>query len=166
MGTRSAIGVMHGDKCKAVYCHWDGYVDHNGRILQEHYNSAKANHLVALGGMSSLKPNVEIPEGVEHSFDKPAEGITVFYGRDRGEEGNEFQVSFSATELFEQFNWCEYFYVMNNGVWYVSQGPAAGWKVLADAIREEDEVGYTAPNITEQTALPIIVNQLLENIGN
>lgn len=166
MGTRSAIGVMHGNKCKAVYCHWDGYIDHNGRILQEHYNSAKANHLVALGSMSSLKPNVEIPEGVEHSFEKPAEGITVFYGRDRGEEGNEFRVSFSDKELFEQFDWCEYFYVMNNGVWYVSQGPESGWKVLADAIREEDEIGYKAPNITEQTALPIIVNKLLENIGD
>ena len=32
MATRSAIGVMHGYKCKAVYCHWDGYLDHNGRI--------------------------------------------------------------------------------------------------------------------------------------
>ena len=46
MGTRSRIGVMHGDKLKSVYCHWDGYLEHNGRILQEHYDSAKANQLV------------------------------------------------------------------------------------------------------------------------
>lgn len=146
MGTRSAIGVMHGNKAKVVYCHWDGYVDYNGRILQEHYNSAKANHLVALGGMSSLKPNIEIPEGVEHSFDKPAEGITVFYGRDRGEEGNEFQVCFSDTEMYEKFDWCEYFYIMQDGVWYVSEG--GEWKVLADAIRELDETGFKAPQVT------------------
>ena len=149
MGTRSAIGVMHGDKCKAVYCHWDGYVDHNGRILMEHYSdSAKANHLVALGGMSSLRPEVVIPEGAEHSFEAPLENVTVFYGRDRGETGNEFLVSFSDKELFEQFEWCEYFYVMKDGVWYVSQGPDSGWKILADAIREEDELGYTAPYVT------------------
>lgn len=146
MGTRSAIGVMHGDKAKVVYCQWDGYIDHNGRILQEHYNSAKANHLVALGGMSSLKPNVEIPEGVEHSFDKPAEGITVFYGRDRGEEGNEFQVCWSDAEMYEKFDWCEYFYIMHDGVWYVSEGD--DWKVLADAIREIDEYGFKAPKVT------------------
>jgi hypothetical protein len=148
MGTRSAIGVMHGDKCKAVYCHWDGYVDHNGRILLEHYNSSKANNLVALGGMSSLCPNIEIPEGVEHSFDEPAEEITVFYGRDRGEEGNEFLVSFSDNQLFEQFEWCEYFYIMKDGVWFVSQGPGTEWKVLNDAVRELDEPGYKAPSVT------------------
>ncbi len=28
MGTRSFIGVMHGDVCKVVYCHWDGYLEH------------------------------------------------------------------------------------------------------------------------------------------
>ena len=38
MGTRSRIGVMHGDVVKSVYCHWDGYLEHNGVILQEHYD--------------------------------------------------------------------------------------------------------------------------------
>jgi len=57
MGTRSRIGVMHGDNVKSVYCHWDGYLEHNGVILQEHYDSAKANQLVALGDLSSLKPD-------------------------------------------------------------------------------------------------------------
>ena len=84
MGTRSRIGVMHGDNCKSVYCHWDGYLDHNGRILLEHYDSSKANHLVALGDISSLDVDVEIPEWVDHNFDNPSKGITAFYGRDRG----------------------------------------------------------------------------------
>ena len=121
MGTRSLIGVMHGDNCKFVYCHWDGYVAHNGKILQEHYDSAKANHLVALGDISSLNRNVEIPEGVEHSFDKPAEGITTFYGRDRGETGTEFR----SVNNFDAFlkrvgdSCAEYYYIMRDGVWYV-----------------------------------------------
>lgn len=145
MATRSAIGVMHGNKCKAVYCHWDGYLDHNGRILLEHYDSSKANHLVALGDISSLRNNVEIPEGVEHSFDAPAEEITVFYGRDRGETGIEFKTFFNEDELFAGID-AEYFYVMYNGVWLVSTG--GEWKVLRDAIREEDEPGYKAPSVT------------------
>ncbi len=66
MGTRSRIGVMHGDVCKSVYCHWDGYLDHNGRILQEHYDSAQANHLVALGDISSLGTKI----GDAHPFSK------------------------------------------------------------------------------------------------
>jgi hypothetical protein len=138
MATRSAIGVMHGDVCKAVYCHWDGYIDHNGRILLEHYSdSAKANQLVALGDISSLRNEIVIPEGVEHSFDAPAKEITVFYGRDRGETGIEFKSFFNDQELFEGVD-AEYFYVMNNGVWYVSQGDE--WKVLADEVRALDEV--------------------------
>jgi hypothetical protein len=41
--------------------------------------------LIALGSISSLAPETEIPEGVEHNFETPAEGITVAYNRDRGE---------------------------------------------------------------------------------
>ena len=120
MGTRSRIGVMHGDNCKSVYCHWDGYLDHNGRILLEHYDSVKANHLVALGDISSLDVGVEIPEGVEHSFSNHVKGITVFYGRDRGEEGVGFDVDPSFEAFFERVDGCgaEYYYVMKDGVWY------------------------------------------------
>lgn len=121
MGTRSRIGVMHGDKCKSVYCHWDGYLGYNGKMLQEHYDSSKANFLVALGDLSSLCLEVEIPEGVEHSFDKPASNITVFYGRDRGEKGTEFKVAHTFEQFLEQCNNCaaEYYYIMRDGVWYV-----------------------------------------------
>lgn len=140
MATRSAIGVMHGDKCKAVYCHWDGYLDHNGRILLEHYSdSAKANHLVALGDISSLRSEVVIPEGVEHSFDKPSENVTIFYGRDRGEEGTAYKVFHNDKELFAGIDG-EYFYVMKDGVWYVSQGDE--WEVLSEAIAKEETIGY------------------------
>jgi hypothetical protein len=120
MGTRSLIGVMHGDNCKFVYCHWDGYLDHNGRILQEHYDSPKANHLVALGDISSLRRNVEIPDGVEHTFEKPAEGITTFYGRDRGETGIDFQSVNNFDAFMKQVSdsCAEYYYIMRDGVWY------------------------------------------------
>jgi len=128
MGTRSRIAVMHGSVCKSVYCHWDGYLDHNGRILQEYYDSAKANNLVALGDLSSLRPNI----GEKHAFSKlevPMDGeaydklygdMTTFYGRDRGEEGCDFKVAHSFDEFLEQVNYCgaEYYYVMKDGVWY------------------------------------------------
>ena len=128
MGTRSRIAVMHGSVCKSVYCHWDGYLDHNGRILQEYYDSAKANNLVALGDLSSLRPNI----GEKHAFSKlevPMDGeaydklygdMTTFYGRDRGEEGCDFKVAHTFEEFLEQVNYCgaEYYYVMKDGVWY------------------------------------------------
>jgi hypothetical protein len=117
MGTRSRIGIMHGDKVKSVYCHWDGYLDHNGVILQGHYyDSAKVNNLVALGDLSSLRPEL----GEKHNFGDRDEGCT-FYGRDRGEKNTEFQVAHTFAEFLEQAEGCmaEYYYIMKDGVWYV-----------------------------------------------
>ena len=59
MGTRSRVAVMHGDVCKSVYCHYDGYLDYTGRILQEHYGSTQANALIARGDNSGVKPTLE-----------------------------------------------------------------------------------------------------------
>jgi len=128
MGTRSRIGVMHGNKVKSIYCHWDGYLSHNGRILQNHYDSAKANHLVALGDLSSLRPNI----GEKHAFspfdidmsreeyDSQYGDMCLFYGRDRGEKGTEHKVNHTFAEFLEQCDLCgaEYYYIMENGQWY------------------------------------------------
>ena len=120
MGTRSRIGIMHGDKCKSIYVHWDGYLSGVGKTLFEHYDSAKANHLVALGDVSSLCRNIEIPEGVEHSFMEPADGITIFYGRDRKENGCEFAVDHTFEDFMQRVSdsGAEYYYIMRDGVWY------------------------------------------------
>lgn len=130
MGTRSRIAVMHGDKCKSVYCHWDGYLEHNGLILQEHYDSSKANHLVALGDLSSLRPSI----GEKHAFSQfdltPAEreqyeldhgDSCTFYGRDRGETGTDFKVDLTFESFFERAEVCgsEWYYIMQDGIWYV-----------------------------------------------
>lgn len=133
MGTRSRIGVMHGDKCKSVYAHWDGYLSHNGAILQEHYDSAKANHLVALGDISSLAKLIgeahpfsphDLPEEMRNmthgEFEAKFGDMTTFYGRDRGEKDVDFKVSQSFEEFLELCDGtgAEYFYIMKDGIWY------------------------------------------------
>jgi hypothetical protein len=129
MGTRSRIGIMHGDKCKSVYCHWDGYLSHNGRILQDHYDSTKANQLVALGDMSSLRSEIgekhafsvfDLPGNEVEAFKALTENWCTFYGRDRGESNIDFKVSQNFEEFVEQSNDCdaEYYYIMKDGVWY------------------------------------------------
>jgi hypothetical protein len=149
MGTRSMIGVMHGDNCKAVYCHWDGYLSHNGRILQEHYDSAKANNLVALGNISSLQPNI----GEKHPFSKfdtdmPDQefeekygNMCTFYGRDREEEGQEFKTFTSKEELVESFNnvWAEFCYIMKDGVWYMFDQKNTELRLLSEELAKETE---------------------------
>ena len=142
MGTRSRIGVMHGDKCKSVYCHWDGYLAHNGRMLLEYYDSAKANHLVSLGDLSVLAPEI----GEKHDFDsRDHDNWCMFYGRDRGETGTDFVVNQTFEEFLEQCDsgGVEFYYIMQDGQWYCgttySSGKLAGRLVLlADALAEHD----------------------------
>jgi hypothetical protein len=57
MGTRSRIGIeMPNHTVVSVYCHWDGYVEHNGKILVEHYqNRDDVQELIDGGSMSCLR---------------------------------------------------------------------------------------------------------------
>lgn len=139
MSTRSAIGMLYGEICKAVYCHYDGYPEFNGRILQEHYNVEKTNALISYGDMSVLAPKIVPTEGSEHSFDKPEKGVCIFYSRDRNESNTEWRVVNSAEDLFDEFDGCEYFYVMKDGVWYVSEGKEKGWHLLSEVLEAEAE---------------------------
>lgn len=146
MGTRSRIGVMHGDKCKSVYCHWDGYLGHNGRILFDHYDSAKANHLVALGDLSSLGQYLQAAEGLGHSFDKPVKDVCVFYGRDRGETGTDFKTDLTFEAFLARADACgaEYYYIMRDGEWFVGTTYKSDVKMgsklvpLAEALADAD----------------------------
>ena len=86
MSTRSTISIQNEDgTVLTVYCHFDGYPEHNGRILLDHYNDEKlARELISFGDMSYLRERC-IPNG-KHSYSSPEEGVTVYYGRDRGEK--------------------------------------------------------------------------------
>jgi hypothetical protein len=130
MGTRSRIAVMHGEVCKSVYCHWDGYLEFNGAILQEHYDSTKANQLVALGDLSSLRPEIgekhkfspfDCDELTSDEFEKRYGGMCTFYGRDRGETECTWSVDHTFEDFLDRAKGCgaEFYYVMKDGVWYV-----------------------------------------------
>jgi hypothetical protein len=57
MGTRSRIGYELPDhSVVSSYCHWDGYPEHNGRILvQQYLNRDDVQELIDGGSMSSLR---------------------------------------------------------------------------------------------------------------
>lgn len=56
MATRSNIGIkLDNGSIEMIYCHWDGYLSYNGKILLEHYNTTeKVNELIKLGNISTL----------------------------------------------------------------------------------------------------------------
>ena len=156
MSTRSMIAIQnpHSKDIRAVYCHWDGYLEHNGAILQKHYaDSPKVNNLIALGDISSLRPEI----GVKHAFsrletpmdeevyDKLYGNMTTFYARDRGETGVEFKVFPTLKEAEECYTWSDYFYCFKYtkasdytvGEWHYKQA-GGRWKKLAPAIAKLD----------------------------
>jgi hypothetical protein len=104
---------MHGDVCKSVYCHYDGYLDYTGRILLSHYDSTAANMLIARGDNSGVKETLEEMNFYE---DREAqdEEVTEFL------DSTPWQVAHSFEEFLEQVECCcgEYYYVMKDGVWY------------------------------------------------
>lgn len=63
MSTRSLIGKDYGNEIKAIYCHFDGYPQHNGAILKECYSDdGKIDELIRLGDISSLGPKIDIAD--------------------------------------------------------------------------------------------------------
>jgi hypothetical protein len=86
MATRSHIGVRNLDgTVDYIYCHFDGYPAHNGKILTNYYaDMDKVNALMKLGDLSILGAEI----GGQQDFDDRSthnRDWCLAYGRDRNE---------------------------------------------------------------------------------
>ena len=108
MATRSIIAKLDSKGVKAIYCHNDGYLSNNGKILDQHYtHEVHVNQLLAEGDISSLRYTIE---------------DTTFYMRDRGESNKEATTLKDESALLEfAFELCdaEVVYMFAYGSWYV-----------------------------------------------
>ena len=122
MSTNSTIAIQKLDgSVEQIYCHWDGYLEHNGTILKTEYKTPElVKQLISCGNLSSLGSRIE-PLDNTHSFDTPEEGVCVFYGRDRGERNQQFRSFADMTEFFSTGQWEEYnyLYVESEQHWYI-----------------------------------------------
>lgn len=111
MSTNSRIGIKRLDGTeKYIYCHWDGYIEHNGLLLQLCYDTPeKIERLLELGNLSVLGEYLETDE--PHSFESPQPNVCVAYHRDRGEE----------LELWESQQEFNYTFDESVGAWIVGQ---------------------------------------------
>jgi hypothetical protein len=118
MSTRSTISIVQKNgKVKSIYCRWDGYVSHNGKILFEHYNTEdKVKELVSLGALNSLRDNIKPTNNEPHSFDSPQENVVVAYYRDRGEDLMKHEFD-SIESFYKNGDFQEYNYIFKDGKW-------------------------------------------------
>lgn len=128
MATRSAIGYRKPDgSVRAVYCHWDGYPEHQLPILKKHYSGTrKVQALIKPGSMSCLRTR----QVWEHSslmaengeIVRDAEGYARYendrdpqplYHRERG-DGRDAEAPITShwprNEWFHSHD-CEYVYI-------------------------------------------------------
>lgn len=127
MGTRSTIALEYADGTVGqVYCHWDGYLANNGKILLNHYQDPfKVRALLDEGDMSSLDTSVE---------------GCAFYS-ERGEVCPQRTYK-NADEYFDCSQSEEYDYILRNdngtAVWFVRHYTTDGaWVELGEAIADE-----------------------------
>ena len=158
MGTRSTIALEFADgTVEQVYCHWDGYLAHNGQILFQYYSDPfKLRDLIDLGDLSSLGRNL----GNGHPFSKfglkeedpdfdqmialckqaEEEGWTTFYGRDRGETGVAAKKFKNYEDYVANHQYEEYEYILRNvdgkATWFVADH-GDGYIELDAALEDE-----------------------------
>jgi hypothetical protein len=116
MSTNSMIAIRNlNGTVRAIYCHWDGYPEHNGKILVNHYSDVnRVNALLDLGDISFLGPEL----GEKHDFDSPDRTVVTAYGRDREEddtEAREYEDLVTAVKRAGQ----EYNYLFADNDWYL-----------------------------------------------
>jgi hypothetical protein len=113
MATRSYIGVRNTDaSVDYIYCHFDGYPEHNGAILREHYsNINRVNELLNLGDLSVLGKFI----GEKMDFNKRVQDTCLAYGRDRG-ESNVSKKNTGYDELITNQD-VDYFYIFDGDYW-------------------------------------------------
>jgi hypothetical protein len=114
MSTRSHIGVRNTNgTVDYIYCHFDGYPEHNGKILTENYQDMdRVNALIKLGDLSSLDKEI----GEKHSFDNRVRGWCHAYGRDREEYSGTHATTSTFEDLLANDN-VDYLYVYEDEFW-------------------------------------------------
>ena len=125
MATRATIAKMQkdGSGIKAIYLHSDGYLEHAGRILAEHYqDESKVDELLNQGDVSSLGENIGVKLDFNDLKSFYENKQCRFYDRDRGEQHRHFDMCTDELDLIrfaDKSCNADYVYLYAYGYWYV-----------------------------------------------
>lgn len=158
MSTRSAIGYVTKNRdFSAIFCRFDGYLGHNGHILENFYtNMEKVKRLVRMGDLIILRddicpsmPHLTLPSKYECEINNWCE----YFNPDRAYP-RLFTSIESIVDYFTKAN-VEYIYmyIEEEKQWRVLEctDPKQEWKMLSqcllDANKNTVDLGY---NIVER----------------
>ena len=167
MSTRSFIAKQTGeDEYLTVYCHSDGYLIYNGALLLDCYNTPEqVDELLKLGDLSYLAESLHPNPGMPHAFDydKRQSGVTVAYGRDRGDKDVTAR-KMTMAQLDDPNNWTAYVYIFtqeNKWKYFAAGHSGEGLRDVA----EDLEAAYSAYGIRRpQGYYGVITDSLVEQV--
>ena len=122
MGTRSNIAYQRPNgQVIMTYCHYDGYPEYNGLLINKHYNNqSKAEELANQGYLSSLKPTIEESLEGRANIEPP-------------------QIYHSLHSYINDINFdIEWIYLFKNNQWYVAEHKVSYLTELSVGITEND----------------------------
>jgi hypothetical protein len=95
------IGMVEADgSVSAIYCHWDGYVSHVGKILDKSYDSdIKVAELLAMGDLSALGEDLDCAK-LDGTNSARSYGSVKAYREDLGSYSDEFRYLFDGAAWF------------------------------------------------------------------
>jgi hypothetical protein len=102
MATRSFIAKKREDSLyDGTYCHFDGYPEYVGRILEEHYiNEEKITALIQMGYLRSLNVDIEYCSFLNEA-----------------DENNHQKLDRKELREVALNMGCDYLYIWNQGIW-------------------------------------------------
>jgi len=124
MATRATIALQNEDyTVTSIYTHWGGMPSHMGKMMLNHYNTPqKLQKLLEQGNASSVYESI----GEKHNFEgERPKGQCTFYGRDRGDTGQEAQTHPNLKEYLKapqgRAQEGDYCYVLTKRGWYFGE---------------------------------------------
>lgn len=118
MGTRSRIAFENEDgTIISTYCHWDGYPDHNGKVLRTHFTTPERALAVASAGyISFLEGDGDLNKSIANSANigPPSRDLCI-------------------QEMWLTLGGEEYVYLFRDGEWVYSRAGRRNFRPLAKA---------------------------------
>jgi hypothetical protein len=121
MATRSFITIKHKDNTySGVYCHWDGSVEHNGKILKKDYQArSKVVDLIDGGDISALKTNTtwESTFKLDAFTNTREEQPLYYYERGDADEDSVYPKNFKTHQQMYKYAkncGCEFIYTFDD----------------------------------------------------
>jgi hypothetical protein len=139
MSTPCFIGKVDNktDDVRFIYCHFDGYPEDVGYILDTYYKDhGKVEDLLNLGDISCLKE--EVSASPSYTEKEIKDKVTVAYFRDKGGYWENVAPKHTQLANYEKGEYTiDYLYLYKDGIWYIDKENGLSlWTKVSDLLKD------------------------------